>query len=85
MAYLAFLLIAPVIISALGTFSVIEVMGKAWHRPNLITRSLGGVGLLFTFSIGILWLLIALYYALWFAVQVFEGMFPIDMNGYRIH
>ena len=88
MVHLVFFFVAPVVGAALGTLSVIELRGKSWHRPNLITRSLGGVGLLVTGWIGLQWLVIAAFYALWVALWVASALvlfFGPDMNGYFIH
>jgi len=72
----------PFLGAGLGTISVIEVMGKSWHRPNLITRSLGGVGLLVTGWIGIQWLIVALFYALYVALAISDAFFAgLSLNG----
>ena len=65
--YIAIFLAPPVFAAGLGALSLTEVLGFSWHRPNLITRSLGGLGLLVSLYVGLLWLFLV--------AQAFLGAF----------
>ena len=49
----------PFLYFGLGVLSIIELLGQSWHRPHLVTRALGLVGLFATFLIGLQWLVVA--------------------------
>ncbi len=70
----AIFLLIPFMARGGGVLSLVTIIGISWHRPALIARSLGVLGLLASVCIAILWLQLA--------AQLFYGISSIDMHGY---
>jgi len=46
----------------LAVVSMAEILGKVWHKPYLVTRLLGVVGLLASALVVVMWLMIVVVY-----------------------